>query len=65
EKQTHPGLNLSWFPRIIRAVNQLEGSFCRIANLAISQLGKFSGGGGRSLSMGELGLQGKSGVENP
>ncbi|GKA71306.1 reverse transcriptase domain-containing protein [Tanacetum coccineum] len=38
---------------------------CGIANLAILQLGKFSGGGGRGLSMGELGLQGKSGVENP
>ncbi|GJU34676.1 hypothetical protein Tco_1183030 [Tanacetum coccineum] len=34
---------------------------CGIANLAILQLGKFSGGGGEGLFMGELGLQGKRG----
>ncbi|GJS65103.1 hypothetical protein Tco_0679667 [Tanacetum coccineum] len=38
---------------------------CGIANLAILQLGKFSGGGGEGLSMGELGLQGKRGQRDP
>ncbi|GJZ66326.1 hypothetical protein Tco_0623022 [Tanacetum coccineum] len=38
---------------------------CGIANLAILQLGKFSGGGGRGLTMVELGLQDKTGVANP
>ncbi|GJR85722.1 hypothetical protein Tco_0209733 [Tanacetum coccineum] len=38
---------------------------CGIANLAISQLGKFSGGGGRSLSMGELGLQAEGDIVVP
>ncbi|GKE19120.1 hypothetical protein Tco_1426697 [Tanacetum coccineum] len=50
--------------RIIKTVEKGLGS-CGIANLAILQLGKLSGGGGKGLSMGWFGLQGKSGVENP
>ncbi|GJT94680.1 60S ribosomal protein L6-like protein [Tanacetum coccineum] len=38
---------------------------CEIANLAILQLGKFSGGGGNGLSMVWFGLQGKRGEINP
>ncbi|GKF21058.1 hypothetical protein Tco_0069696, partial [Tanacetum coccineum] len=38
---------------------------CGIANLAILQLGKLSGGGGKGLTMVELGLQDKTGVVNP
>ncbi|GJY92090.1 putative reverse transcriptase domain-containing protein [Tanacetum coccineum] len=38
---------------------------CEIANLAILQLGKFSGGGGNGLTMGELSLQGNRGEVNP
>ncbi|GJZ07268.1 hypothetical protein Tco_0541061 [Tanacetum coccineum] len=57
--------NLSWVSlEAIRAVESCLGS-CGIANLAISQLGKFSGGGGRGLTMVELGLQDKTGVVNP
>ncbi|GJS22548.1 transposase, MuDR, MULE transposase domain protein [Tanacetum coccineum] len=54
---------LSGLPAI-RAVESCLGS-CGIANLAILQLGKFSGGGGRGLTMVELGLQDKTGVANP
>ncbi|GKA77036.1 hypothetical protein Tco_0783497 [Tanacetum coccineum] len=38
---------------------------CGIANLAILQLGKLSGGGGKGLSMGWFGLQGKRGEKDP
>ncbi|GJW41559.1 hypothetical protein Tco_0067404 [Tanacetum coccineum] len=50
--------------RIIKTVEISLGS-CGIANLAILQLGKLSGGGGKGLSMGWFGLQGKRGEETP
>ncbi|GJX27580.1 hypothetical protein Tco_0233876 [Tanacetum coccineum] len=47
---------------LIRAIESCLGS-CGIANLAILQLGKFSGGGGKGLSMGWFGLQGHKFME--
>ncbi|GJX57866.1 hypothetical protein Tco_0287763, partial [Tanacetum coccineum] len=38
---------------------------CGIANLAILQLGKLSGGGGKGLSMVELGLWDKREEDDP